>query len=149
MNIIQHNILVRRQVETDKGFEVDIDGFKKELEAQKERARSSRSDVQRMKGQNEEFLKFKAESRFSGYDCTNQQSKVIMTFGNAVVLDETPFYAFSGGQLCDKGTIDGIEVVDVVKLPTGQHLHVLKENPFTIGDMVFAEVDKNNRNSGR
>ncbi len=133
----------------DKGFKVDTDGFNKELEAQKERARSSRSEAQSMKGQNEEFLKFKAESRFSGYDCTNQQSKVIMTFGNAVVLDETPFYAFSGGQLCDKGTIDGIEVIDVVKLPNGQHLHVLKENPFTIGDMVFAEVDKNNRNLTR
>ena len=133
----------------DRGFKVDTEGFNKELEAQKERARSSRAEAQSMKGQNEEFLKFKAESKFSGYDCTNQQSKVIMTFGNAVVLDETPFYAFSGGQLCDKGTIDGIEVVDVIKLPNGQHLHVLKENPFTIGDMVFAEVDKTNRNLTR
>ncbi len=102
-----------------------------------------------MKGQNKAFMDFKMESKFSGYNCTNQYAKVIAVFGNGVVLDETPFYAFSGGQLCDKGTLNEIPVIDVIKMPNGQHLHILEENPFTVGDMVFAEVDKDNRNLTR
>ncbi|MCI5582495.1 MAG: alanine--tRNA ligase [Anaeroplasma sp.] len=133
----------------EKGLSVDIEGFKRNLEAQKERARNARKDENSMGGQNEEFLQFKEESRFSGYNVTNQKSKVIAVFDNAVVLDETPFYAFSGGQLCDKGTIDDINVLDVVKMPNGQHLHVLETNPFKVGDIVFAVVDRNNRDLTR
>lgn len=129
----------------EKGLKVDVEGFKVYLEEQKTRARNARKDENSMGGQNEAFLAFKETSKFTGYDLTSQKSKVIAVFGNAVVLDETPFYAFSGGQLCDKGTIDGIEVVDVVKMPNAQHLHVLKENPFHIGDVVVAEVDVQNR----
>ena len=128
---------------------VDVEGFKKYLLEQKERARNARKDEGSMKGQNEAFLNFKDESRFSGYNTTNQKSRVIQIFGNGVVLDETPFYAFSGGQLSDKGTIDDIEVTDVIKMPNGQHLHILKENPFKIGDLVFAVVNKENRDLTR
>lgn len=133
----------------EKGFKVDEAGFKKYLEEQKDRARKARGDIESMKGQNKAFMDFKAESKFSGYNCTNQYSKVIAVFGNAVVLDETPFYAFSGGQLCDKGKLNEVEVIDVIKMPNGQHLHVLADNPFAIGDMVFAEVDKEYRNLTR
>ena len=133
----------------ERNLKVDEVGFKKYLEEQKERARLARKDENSMAGQNEDFLNFKLESSFSGYHCTNQKAKVIAVFGNGVVLDETPFYAFSGGQLCDKGTIDDIEVIDVLKMPNGQHLHVLEHNPFKVGDLVFAVVDKTNRNLTR
>lgn len=133
----------------EKGLTVDVDGFKTNLEEQKKRARNARRDENSMGGQNEEFLAFRQESRFSGYNATNHKAKVIAVFDNAVVLDETPFYAFSGGQLCDKGTIGGIEVLDVIKMPNGQHLHVLKENPFHVGDIVFAVVDKETRSLTR
>lgn len=131
------------------GKSVDIKGFKAYLEEQKQRARNARKDENSMGGQNEEFLKFKEESKFSGYFVTGQKSRVIATFGNGVVLDETPFYAFSGGQLCDKGTLGGIEVLDVVKMPNGQHLHILKENPFNVGDIILAHVDAENRDATR
>ncbi len=133
----------------EKGFKVDEEGFKNFLNQQKERARKARGENESMKGQNKAFMDFKMESKFSGYNCTNQYAKVIAVFGNGVVLDETPFYAFSGGQLCDKGTLNEIPVIDVIKMPNGQHLHILEENPFTVGDMVFAEVDKDNRNLTR
>jgi len=133
----------------EKGLKVDTEGFKKFLLEQKERARNARKDENSMGGQNEEFLNFKEESKFSGYDCTNQKSRVIAVFDNAVVLDETPFYAFSGGQLCDKGKLDDVNVIDVVKMPNGQHLHVLDRNPFKVGDLVFAVVDKENRDLTR
>ena len=133
----------------EQNLKVDVEGFKKCLNAQKERARNARKDENSMKGQNEEFLKFKDESRFSGYNSTAHKAKIIAVFDNAVVLDETPFFAFSGGQLSDKGKIGDIEVVDVVKMPNGQHLHVLKENPFKVGQIVWAEVDKENRDLTR
>lgn len=133
----------------ERGLEVDVEGFKEYLEEQKQRARTARKDDGSMGGQNEEFLKFKEESRFSGYNSTNHKARVIAKFGNSIVLDETPFYAFSGGQLCDKGTIDGVNVLDVIKMPNGQHLHVLEENNFEIGQIVYALVDKENRNLTR
>ena len=133
----------------EKGLKVDTEEFKKYLLEQKERARNARKDENSMAGQNEEFLKFKNESKFIGYDTLESKSKVIGVFGNAVVLDETPFYAFSGGQLCDKGTINGIKVLDVSKMPNGQHLHVLENNTFKVGDVVEAKVDDKNRSLTR
>ena len=133
----------------EKGLKVDTEEFKKYLLEQKERARNARKDENSMAGQNEEFLKFKNESKFIGYETLESKSKVIGVFGNAVVLDETPFYAFSGGQLCDKGTINGVEVLDVSKMPNGQHLHVLENNTFKVGDVVEAKVDDKNRSLTR
>ena len=127
------------------GKHVDEEGFKAAMQAQKERARASRKDIASMKGQNEAFMQFKEKSVFVGYETLSCQSKVIGVFENAVVLDKTPFYAFSGGQLCDKGTINGIEVIDVIKMPNGQHLHTLKENDLNVGDIVSSEVDENYR----
>ncbi len=127
------------------GKHVDEQGFKAAMQAQKERARASRKDIASMKGQNEAFMQFKEKSEFVGYETLSCQSKVIGVFENAVVLDKTPFYAFSGGQLCDKGTINGIEVIDVIKMPNGQHLHTLKENDLNVGDIVSSEVDENYR----
>ena len=131
------------------GLTVDQEGFKAHLNEQKQRARNARKDEASMGGQNEEFLKFKEETRFSGYDATNHKARVIAVFGNGIVLDETPFYAFSGGQLCDTGYIDECKVIDVVKMPNGQHLHVLESHNFNVGDLVFANVDKENRNLTR
>lgn len=133
----------------EKGLKVDHEGFKKAMQAQKERARAARKDINSMKGQNKEFMEFKAESVFVGYDTTMTQSKVIAVFGDSVVLDKTPFYAFSGGQLCDKGTINDIEVLDVSKMPNGQYLHKLADNSLSVGDIVSCIVDTTNRDLTR
>ena len=129
----------------DLGYSVDHDGFVKAMEAQKERARQARKDYGSMKGQNKEFMEFRLESEFIGYETLQSQSKVIAVFDDAVVLDKTPFYAFSGGQLCDKGTIAGIEVLDVSKMPNGQYLHKLVNNTLSVGDIVECVVDYKNR----
>ena len=131
------------------GLSVDKDGFDKAMEEQKERARSSRKTLQSMKGQNEAWMKFNLESKFVGYDTLRTTSKVIAVFDNAVVLDQTPFYALSGGQVCDHGTIQGVEVTDVVKMPNGQHIHFLLENTFKVGDVVEAIVNKEYRDAIR
>lgn len=121
-------------------LEVDLDGFYEQLELQKKRSRDSRNNESSMHAQDERFLKFTQESLFIGYDTLESKSKVIKVFDKGIVLDKTPFYAESGGQVSDQGTIDGIEVIDVIKLPNGQHLHFV-DGVFVEGLEVIAKVD--------
>ncbi|MDE6047863.1 MAG: hypothetical protein K2F56_04470, partial [Anaeroplasmataceae bacterium] len=138
-------IELTKEYALEKNLVVDEEGFNACLLEQKERARNARKDENSMGGQNEAYLNFKEPSTFIGYHTLSQKAKVIGVFEEGIVLNETPFYAFSGGQLCDKGTINDIKVIDVIKMPNGQHLHVLEENPFQVGDEVDAIVDKANR----
>ena len=131
------------------GASVDVELFHEAMAEQKRRARESRKTLNSMATQNEEYLNFKEPSVFVGYEETTVKAKVIAIFDNALVLDQTPFYAFSGGQLCDKGIIDTFEVVDVIKMPNGQHLHFLDDMPFTVGEVVTASVDVENRDLTR
>lgn len=134
-----------KEYASDYGLSVDEEGFAKEMALQKERARNSRKDVESMKSQNEEYMEFKTESKFIGYDTFDADTKVIKVFKEGIVLEETPFYATSGGQVCDKGNINGVEVKDVVKLPNGQHLHILDTTSFKEGKIVKAAIDQNYR----
>ena len=122
-------------------IEVDDNGFQVELELQKERSRKARNDEASMQSQNPEFLKFTDESIFIGYHQLESNSRVIKVFDEGIVLDKTPFYAESGGQVSDKGTINGVEVLDVIKLPNKQHLHLVNHK-FNEGDIVVAKVDQ-------
>lgn len=72
-------------------------------------------------------------------------AKVLLIENNEVVLDKTPFYAQSGGQEADMGSIDGIEVIDV-QSSNGVIVHTLKERPkFKIGESVKCIVDLDRR----
>ena len=129
----------------DNKITVDLDGFKECMKKQKETSRNARENVESMKSQNEEYLNYTGKSKFVGYDNFSVETKVIKCFKEGVVLEETPFYATMGGQVADLGTINNVEVKDVVKLPNGQHLHILDSNPFKENDTVVASIDKENR----
>lgn len=124
---------------------VDLEEFEVCMEEQKSRARNARKNVNSMNSQNQEQLEFNEVSEFIGYTTYTTKCTVIKTFEDGVVLDKTPFYAFSGGQLADKGTINGAEVTDVSKLPNGQHIHYTTAK-FNEGDIVLAAIDIKNRN---
>ena len=65
--------------------------------------------------------------------------------GLNVVLDQTAFYAQSGGQAGDRGTINGEEVVDT-RIIEGEHVHVMSEEPrFSVGDDTHGVIDWNRR----
>lgn len=124
----------------EEGLKVDHEGFEKEMELQRERARAARLDVGSMQVQGGILGDIKENSEFVGYDNFDTNSKIVALVkegelveeakaGDEVhfILDITPFYAESGGQIADKGTIEAngvkLSVKDVKKAPNGQNLH--------------------------
>jgi misacylated tRNA(Ala) deacylase len=73
-------------------------------------------------------------------------AKVISVNGNGLVLDQTCFYATSGGQIGDTGEINGIKVLDTVKGENEDIVHVLEREPdFKVGDAVHGMIDWDRR----
>ncbi|MGS0973675.1 MAG: alanine--tRNA ligase [Candidatus Izemoplasmataceae bacterium] len=128
---------------------VDKDGFKEEMQAQKDRARNARKANLSMNAQNEAYLSFKQPSYFTGYHSLQEKTTVLKAFPEGVVLEKTPFYAESGGQVADRGVIisgdQEYDVLDVQKLPNGQFLHMFESHNLTDGDEVEAVVDEHTR----
>ena len=115
--------------------------------------------VKAMIQQNENLINFHEKSTFT-YDETNlKNATVIALFDEQynplneldvgrcwIVFDKTCFYATSGGQEHDIGTISNYDVLDVIKGPNGQHLHLIEINkPIKLGDKFDLQIDVNNR----
>lgn len=145
----------------ENGLTVDRAGFDEAMEAQRELARSARQDAGSMKVQGGPLSELTAASQFVGYEELTTQAKVtaiildnelvdIAPQGSSclVVLDRTPFYAESGGQVSDHGVLRGAsvqaEVEEVSKAPLGQHVHHVRISSGTlrIGEEVTAEVSR-------
>ncbi|SHE62187.1 alanyl-tRNA synthetase [Modicisalibacter ilicicola DSM 19980] len=140
----------------ERGVTLDEVGFQRELEAQRERARAaSQFGADYTAG-----LELEGETTFSGYERLEDRSRVtalVDEAGNAlaelaegdkgvVVLDRTPFYAESGGQVGDTGYLEGdgqrFQVTDTQK-QGGHHLHhgVMIEGRLQVGAAVTPRVD--------
>ncbi|WP_010678230.1 alanine--tRNA ligase [Bacillus timonensis] len=148
----------------EEGMKVDHDGFEREMENQRERARSARQDVDSMQVQSGVLGEIKVDSTFVGYDELEAKSTVLVMVKDGeivekanegeeiqLILDKTPFYAESGGQIADEGTIENentrLVVKDVQKAPNGQNLHrvLVEKGNLSKGDQLFAKVDQENR----
>ncbi len=141
----------------EREMEIDRDGFEREMDAQRERARlASQFGVE----QTAEF-EIDGATDFTGYEHLQDTATVVALFsdgqsadslkagqGGLVVLDRTPFYAESGGQAGDGGYLraaDGVEfaVSDTRKQSGGVFTHVgrVTAGELRVGDQVTAEVD--------
>ncbi|MFB5662165.1 alanine--tRNA ligase [Alteribacillus sp. HJP-4] len=151
---------------TEKGFSIDTAEFEEEMQAQRARARAARKESGSMQTQDAVLSDVSASSTFIGYDHLQTDAKIeiivhekqlvdtVSTGATAqLILDKTPFYAESGGQVADKGRLTGpdleAKVVDVQKAPNGQHLHTVEINSGTLrkGQSVVAEVIESERQS--
>ncbi|MBL7046825.1 MAG: alanine--tRNA ligase [Candidatus Marinimicrobia bacterium] len=145
-----------QQMAREKGLLVDLKGFEQEMQAQRERARSSaRFHVDVAKGNWVELTKGK-DSEFIGYDEAKSKVQIrryLIENGKVfLILDRTPFYGESGGQIGDAGFIRGerftIEVVNTVK--EGEnfiHIGKMMSGDGIESPEVTAEIDINRRNA--
>ncbi|WON76390.1 alanine--tRNA ligase [Serratia sp. UGAL515B_01] len=144
----------------ERGLKVDEVGFEQAMEAQRRRARESSG----FGADYNNLIRVDGVSQFNGYDREEQRVKVTALFRDGqpvgeihageegvVILDETPFYAESGGQVGDKGILKaaGIEFVvgDVQKY--GQaigHLGKLTAGTLRLNDNIDAVIDSSRRN---
>ena len=86
--------------------------------------------------------------------CTECKAKVTSIEGNKVKLDQTVFFACSGGQESDSGTIGGINVVAAIKQGDKENIidieyELEKEPNFKVGDEVEVKIDEENRLEAR
>ena len=82
---------------------------------------------------------------YQDYEVTEGKSKVLFIEKNQVIVDETVFFATSGGQIHDKGTMSESVVKEVYR--QGKYIiHILESAPsFKVGDMVVCKADKERR----
>lgn len=143
----------------ERNLKVDEAGFEAAMEEQRRRARESSgfgADYNSM-------IRVDSASEFKGYDHTDLTAKVTALFVDGkvveqitagqeavIVLNETPFYAESGGQVGDKGAIkaNGVDFAVSDTQKYGQaigHLGKLIAGVVKVGDSVKAEVDEERR----
>ena len=148
------------EIAREHGLEADMDGFEEEMEAQREQSRSA----QGFTGGMEMLTAYENlgidPTDFVGYRLLEEETKVAALLvdgapaGHAtrgqqveVFLDQTPFYAESGGQVGDRGAICGpngtVRIEDTQSPVAGlvAHRGVVEEGDISLGDAVAARVD--------
>ncbi|MCL0028362.1 alanine--tRNA ligase, partial [Peptococcaceae bacterium] len=156
-----------REIAAEHGLSVDEERFKAALDEQRSRSRSARQETKYLTKEEEIYQHLKSrmgETKFVGYDEFKTKSKLIailkdgieQDFASAdekveVILDVTPFYAESGGQVSDHGIISGkgfeIEITSVHKPVENFIVHVGKVKKGTVrtGSEVEAAIEVKRR----
>jgi alanyl-tRNA synthetase len=134
---------------------VDQAGFEAAMEAQRERARAASKFGVDLRG----GTRFETRTEFCGYDATSGEGRIVALLREGaavdalaagergeVVLDATPFYAESGGQVGDAGELSGAGlrfVVEDTQKRGAAHSHIgrLVEGTLRVGDTLTARVD--------
>ncbi len=143
-----------REICQEEKLEVDETSFNQELEKQRERGRANVVSA---------FVNFQAvnpgdypETEFTGYDHLDGAARVLDIVSAKdqvlIITDKTPFYAESGGQVGDKGTIEGtggaVFIVETTEKAESVFLHIGRwksSTQFSKGDTVEMKVDIPNR----
>lgn len=154
-----------KEIAEEKGFSIDINGFNKAMAEQKERARSARTAARLTDDLvYSELLEKLGTTNFIGYSETNSQDsliKAIIKDGKVldlveegdiaeIILDKTPFYAESGGQIGDTGLIKNAnfeaEVLNTAKF-NDLFIHKVQINhgEAKSGEIVSAFIDESRR----
>ena len=138
----------------EEGLEVDEIGFHKNMKKQRKRAKSSGNFKQLPTDLPWVTISDREDSIFLGYEKIESQSFIlkyaITDEYTIIVLDQTPFYAESGGQIGDTGEIrigdDNLTVLDCQR--NGQEIHHICSGSFKndiLSDPVFCRIDIDRR----
>ncbi len=155
-----------KEILEEKGFEVDEKGFREAMEVQRVTARSARGTTNYMGAEETVYQQIdpSVTSAFVGYDNLTYNSKITVLTTEAelteelvagqkgtILVNETPFYATSGGQAADSGLIATkdaeFEVEDTIKLQGGKigHVGTVTKGIFKVGDPVELRVNAQQR----
>ncbi|MEK5477393.1 alanine--tRNA ligase [Paenibacillus sp. FSL R5-0407] len=144
----------------EQGLGVDREGFEAAMEEQRERARAARHDSGSMKVQGGVLSDFTTKTEFIGYNELDAVTEIVAIISDdqfvdslasgqsgQIILAKTPFYAESGGQVSDQGTIRSgsgtASVQGLFKAPHGQHVHqvTVTSGELRTGSEATAEVN--------
>ena len=143
----------------ERNLDIDMAGFEKEMEAQRERARKAG----KFEADYSNNLEVEGETEFTGYDHVDDKGTITHLFKDGktvdslqqgeqgiVVLDRTPFYAESGGQVGDQGTLESkdfrFEVKDTQKQKdVFTHIGEVTKGQLKVGDTVASKVNSSER----
>lgn len=151
----------------DRGMEVDIAGFEKAMDSQRESSRKSWNETEQNKGDKVWFKvkELRGSTEFVGYENLDSQSELVAIIKNGESLQKlvkghdavlcfrnTPFYAESGGQAGDHGVIQFTShakfvVKDVLKKANDLHAHIGKliDGNIQLGDFATLAVNGDRR----
>jgi alanyl-tRNA synthetase len=150
----------------DMHLELDEEGYRRAMQIQRDKARAawSGSGEEKIKPVYKEIASRVKKTAFTGYEALEGTAEIVAIIKGdrsvttareseevEIVLDRTPFYAESGGQVGDRGELLGeaakFTVTDTVKPAEGIFVHkgTVKKGSFSSGDAVLAKVDEDNR----
>ena len=161
-----------KEIAAENGIEVDEDSFRTEMQKQREKARKDRQSRDISGWTADLFGALDASAtEFLGYGTLEAEAKIVALSdgdeltdavstddgakeGVLVVLDRTPFYAESGGQVADTGVIATaggahLAVTACKKTPKGYYVHTctLLDGVVQAGDKVIASVERDRRHA--
>ena len=153
-----------QEVAEENNITVDVDGFNAEMQKQVERAKAAHETIDlTVQGSLDKLAEHIHSTKFIGYTQlkTTAKIEVLLVAGVSeeaaeagtevqIVLDKTPFYAESGGQIGDKGYIsgDGVLVrIEDVKKESDFFIHFgyIERGTIRIGDEITAQIDRGYR----
>lgn len=161
-------IELTKEIAEEEGFVVDIDGFNLNMEKQREKARISmeeklETNLVVLSDEELKVLRDLPKTEFVGYEELESESRVLFLLGGKhnsevraseeviFIMDKTPFYPESGGQIADTGKVYSLDVEvvieDVKKLGDNFIIHKgrVVKGVFKEDIKVKAEVDKEKR----
>ncbi len=152
-----------REIALENHIDIDEETFEKFMKLQKERARNARANLSGWSNASKTLLSALPKTEFTGYDAFETDGAKVLAIIDgddsldsisegefSLVLDKTPFYAESGGQVGDVGIITGgdaaVTVLDTKKTD-GVYIHFCRMVNGTLkkGDTVRAEINETKR----
>ena len=139
------------EIAAEQGLKVDVDGFNKEMSAQKARAKAAAQKISLT--DDLVYVDIKKQfgsTNFVGYSENEADAKIVATVNGEdyvdIILDKTPFYAESGGQVGDSGILENdkfkAEVLTTFKVnKLFVHRCNIINGEVKIGDNVIAKID--------